>query len=76
MDAITSENLGASLICFGLIELTEAWGERVPPETDEQRKAKMLLELRRSEREKTKAAEVKGEKKLTKQLTVEEVQKK
>lgn len=66
MDATTSENLGATLICFGLIELTEAWGERVPPETDEQRKAKMLLELRRSEREKAKAADNKGEKKLTK----------
>jgi hypothetical protein len=68
------EQLGAILICFGEIEFERGYGERVPPETDEQRKAKMLLELKRAER--GKQQDPKGEKKMQKQLTVEELEKK
>ena len=44
-----NDNLGAILLCFGTIDHDRDWGERVPPETDEQRKAKMLLEMRRAD---------------------------
>jgi len=43
------EHLGAVLLCFGTIDHDRTWGERVPPETDEQRKAKLLLEMRRAD---------------------------
>ena len=38
------ENIGPALICFGGIQLDEAYGDRVPPETDEQKRAKLKLE--------------------------------
>lgn len=60
------------LTCFGEIEYEEGYSERVPPETDEQRKAKMILEMRRADR--AKANEGKGDKKLAKQLTAEEME--
>ena len=44
-----TENLGAILLCFGTIDHDRTWGERVPPETDDQRKAKLLLEMRRAD---------------------------
>lgn len=50
------------------------YGERVPPETKEQNRAKMLLEMKRAER--SKQNDPKGEKKMQKQLTVEELEKK
>ena len=31
--------------CFGVIELEESWGLRQPPETDDQKKAKVLLQM-------------------------------
>ena len=68
------ENLRSILICFGEIALDEAWGERVPPETEEQRKAKMLLEMRRNE--KAKQQEGKDNKKMGKTLTADELEKK
>ena len=64
--------MAAILTCFGEIEYEEGYAERVPPETDEQRKAKMILEMRRADR--AKANEGKGDKKLAKQLTVEEME--
>ena len=63
--------MSAILTCFGEIEYEEGYAERVPPETDEQRKAKMILEMRRADR--AKANEGK-DKKLAKQLTVEELE--
>ena len=44
LDSHQLENLGAALICFGEIALDERYGDRVPPETDEQKKAKLKLE--------------------------------
>ena len=46
------DQLGALLICFGGIEHEDGYGERIPPETEEQRKAKMLLEIKRGDRAK------------------------
>lgn len=74
MDPQLMENLRSLLICFGEIALDEEWGERIPPETEEQRKAKMLLEMRRNE--KAKQAEAKDGKKMGKTLTAEELEKK
>ena len=51
-----NDNLGAILLCFGTIDHDRNWGERVPPETDEQRKAKMLLEMRKAEQIKAEQA--------------------
>lgn len=46
LEAHQAENLGAILLCFGVIDHDITWGDRVPPETDDQRRAKMLLEIR------------------------------
>jgi len=54
--------MGSLLLCFGDIDHEEGYGERVPPETEEQRKAKMILEMKRSDR--AKGSDPKGEKKL------------
>lgn len=45
MDAAIQESLGSLLICFGDIEVDDGWGDRVPPDTEEQRKNKMLLKI-------------------------------
>ena len=74
MDQHMADNLGALLICFGDIEFEVGYGERVPPETDEQRKAKMLLEMKRADR--AKQVDPKGDKKIAKQLTIDELEKK
>ena len=50
------ENLGGILQCFGQIDHDVTWGERVPPETDEQRKAKMLLEIKKQDKIKAEQA--------------------
>ena len=50
------ENLGGILQCFGEIDHDHTWGERVPPETDEQRKAKMLLEIKKQDKLKAEQA--------------------
>lgn len=73
LDQQMAENMASLLICFGDIENEEGYGERVPPETEDQRKAKMLLEMKRNERAKN--ADPK-EKKMVKQLTMEETEKK
>ena len=74
IDSHMSEYMGSLLLCFGDVDHEEGYGERVPPETEEQRKAKMILEMKRSDR--AKGSDPKGEKKLQKQLTVEELDKK
>ena len=73
MDQQMVENMAALLICFGDIENEEGYGERVPPETEDQRKAKMLLEMHKNNRAKN--ADPK-DKKMQKQLTMEEQDKK
>ena len=45
-----SESLGGILLCFGDIEVDKDWGDRLPPDTEEQRKA--LLKITLEERQK------------------------
>lgn len=45
-----------------MINSEQRYADREPPETDEQRKARQLLEMRRLEREKIKQNEAKMEK--------------
>lgn len=68
------DNLGPLLLCFGAIEYESGYGDRVPPETDEQRRAKLLLEMKRGER--AKATDAKADKAKQKALTPEELEKK
>ena len=74
IDQLTEENLGPLLKCFGDISYERAYGERVPPETEQQKRSRLVLEMKRGER--AKQNDPKGEKKLNKQLTVEEIEKK
>jgi hypothetical protein len=39
-------------LCFGDIEVDKDWGDRLPPDTEEQRKAKVLLKITLEERQK------------------------
>lgn len=64
IDAQMEEHLGSILICFGKIAYEVGYGERVPKETDEQTKARKVLELRRFER--SKQQDPKGDKKMQK----------
>lgn len=63
MDTTLVENLGAILLCFGEIEHDLHYGERVPPETDEEKRARMVAELKAKDLEEArKEAEANGEK--------------
>lgn len=64
LDPQMQENLGALLQCFGDIAYEHNYGEREPPLTETQRKAKLILEHKRGERAKN--ADPKGDKKLHK----------
>jgi len=62
LDATLVENLGAILLCFGEIEHDLHYGERVPPETEEEKRARYVAELRIKEIEEArKEAEANGE---------------
>lgn len=57
------ENLGSILLCFGEIEHDLQYGERVPPETEEERRQRTIIEAKIKEvMEMKKEAEAKGEK--------------
>lgn len=57
------ENLGAILLCFGEIEHELQYGKRTPPETEEERRARRVAELKAKEAEEArKEAEADGEK--------------
>ena len=55
MDTQVSEYLDGLLKCFGNIDWEFGYGDRIPPETDEQRKARGKLELWRANKSKTSA---------------------
>ena len=58
-----SENLGAMLLCFGEIEHDLHYGERIPPETEDEKRARIVAELKAKELEEArKDAEQTGEK--------------
>jgi hypothetical protein len=46
MDQTLLENLGAILLCFGEIEHELQYGERIPPETEEERRARIIAEMK------------------------------
>ena len=58
-----SENLGAMLLCFGEIEHDLHYGERIPPETEDEKRSRIVAELKAKELEEArKDAEQTGEK--------------
>jgi hypothetical protein len=62
LDSTLVENLGAMLLCFGEIEHDLHYGERIPPETEEEKRARYVAELRAKEIEEArKEAEANGE---------------
>ena len=62
LDSTLVENLGAILLCFGEIEHDLHYGERVPPETEEEKRARYVAELRAKEIEEARReAEANGE---------------
>jgi hypothetical protein len=52
LDPMIAESLGSLLLCFGDIEHDKNWGDRLPPDTEEQRKAKYQLKVLQEERQK------------------------
>ena len=42
LDPVVSENLGAILLCFGEIEHEPRYGERVPEETEEEKRVRVI----------------------------------
>ena len=62
LDPVLMENMGAILLCFGEIEHEQHYGERVPPETEEDKRARQIIEIKLKEREDArKEAEENGE---------------
>lgn len=56
------DNLGSMLMCFGEIEHELCYGERIPPDNDDEKKARIVAELKAKEHaEAKKAAEDAGE---------------
>jgi hypothetical protein len=64
-------SLGAVFHCFGMIETEQCWGLRQPPETDEQKKAKTVLQIELAKQEK--ANKEKDKKEVEKPMTEEEL---
>ena len=61
MEPILAENLGAMLMCFGEIEHELHYGQRIPPETEEEKRARIVAELKAKEVEEArKEAEANG----------------
>lgn len=57
------ENLGSILLCFGEIEHELFYGERVPPETNEEKRDREIIEKKLQQQEEAKKeAEAAGEK--------------
>jgi hypothetical protein len=52
IDPDIGNSLGSLLLCFGDIEVEVGWGDRLPPDTPEQHKAKMLLKIALEDRAK------------------------
>lgn len=46
MEPIIQENLGAILLCFGEIEHEPRYGERIPEETEEEKRARLVAEMK------------------------------
>jgi len=63
LDNTMVENLGSILMCFGEVEYDMCYGERIPPDTDDDKREKKKLEKKLQEIEEArKEAEAAGEK--------------
>jgi len=61
MDQVLSENMGAILLCFGEIENEPRYGERIPEETEEEKRTRIVAEMKAQELEEArKEAEASG----------------
>jgi|688.fasta_scaffold184165_2 hypothetical protein len=49
---MTNDSLGGMLLCFGDLEVERGWGDRNPPETEDQKRARLLLQIKLEERKK------------------------
>lgn len=45
LDPIIVENLGSILLCFGDIEYEYRYGDRIPPETEDEKRQRMAAEM-------------------------------
>ena len=62
LDQVITENLGSILLCFGDIEFEPMYGERIPPETEEEKRQRMAAEMQLQKYEEAKKqAEIDGE---------------
>jgi hypothetical protein len=60
-DAQLVENLGSILLCFGEIEFDPRYGDRVPPESEEEKRQRIVAEMKMKEYEDAKKqAEAEG----------------
>jgi hypothetical protein len=63
IDSTLLENLGSILLCFGEIEHELFYGERVPPETNEEKRDREIIEKKLQQQDEAKReAEAAGEK--------------
>jgi hypothetical protein len=76
LDKDMQETLGSLLICFGDIEVEEGWGDRIPEDTEQIRRDKIILDMELTNKRKDEEDRKKKEKQgLAKQLNEEEEQK-
>lgn len=62
LDPILLENMGSILLCFGEIEHELYYGERIPEETEEDKRTRIVIDIKMKEREDArKEAEEAGE---------------
>lgn len=50
-DPVLNENMASILLCFGEIEHDIQYGERIPPETEDERKLRFIAEVKAKELE-------------------------
>ena len=50
-DEIIVANLGCILLCFGQIDHDERYGERIPADTEEEKRARFVAEMKLKEAE-------------------------
>ena len=61
LDGTLVSNMGSILLCFGEIEHELRYGERIPPETEDERRTKaMAVKLQKDADEMRKQAEIDG----------------
>lgn len=46
VETVLLDNLGSILMCFGQIEYEMQYGKRIPPETEDEKKARVIAEIK------------------------------